>query len=133
MIFPKQESSKKGHAHFCADSCDSPDFGKTFFPETRNPVFGTSDGRIHSVAPPKNSKTFFPETRNPVFGTSDRMIRAILHPWSRFCKSLVCIFHTIYALINNRPKKFRKLPSAARFCAKRFRHIDFWTFFLSIF
>ena len=30
------------------------------------------------------------------------------------------------------PKKFRKLPSAARFCAKRFRHIDFWTFFLSI-
>ena len=27
------------------------------------------------------------------------------------------------------PKKFRKLPSAARFCAKRFRHIDFWTFF----
>ena len=30
------------------------------------------------------------------------------------------------------PKKFRKLPSAARFCTKRFRHIEFWTFFLSI-
>ena len=31
------------------------------------------------------------------------------------------------------PKKFRKLPSAARFCTKVIRHIDFWTFFLSIF
>jgi hypothetical protein len=38
----------------------------------------------------------------------------------------------MYGAIIFRPKKFRKLPSAARFCAKRFCHIDFWTFFLSI-
>ena len=31
------------------------------------------------------------------------------------------------------PKKFRKLPSAARFCTKVIRHVDFWTFILSIF
>jgi hypothetical protein len=42
-------------------------------------------------------------------------------------------FKTMYALTKLAPKKFRKLPSDARFCAKRFRHIDFWTFFLSIF
>jgi hypothetical protein len=34
----------------------------------------------------------------------------------------------MYALVKMAPKKFRKLPSAARFCTKRFRHIDFWTF-----
>ena len=28
------------------------------------------------------------------------------------------------------PKKFRKLPSAARFFPKRFRGFDFWTYFL---
>jgi hypothetical protein len=42
-------------------------------------------------------------------------------------------YRTMYGLRLLLPKKFRKLPSAARFCAKRFRHIDFWTFFLSIF
>ena len=31
------------------------------------------------------------------------------------------------------PKKFRKLPSAARFFPKVFRRSGFWTFFLSIF
>jgi len=40
---------------------------------------------------------------------------------------------TIYALTKMHPKKFRKLPSAARFCTKVIRHIDFWTFILSIF
>jgi len=38
----------------------------------------------------------------------------------------------IYGLVNIDPKKFCKLPSAARFCTKRFWHIDFWTSFLSI-
>jgi hypothetical protein len=35
---------------------------------------------------------------------------------------------SINGLANDAPKKFRKLPSAARFCAKRFRHVGFWTF-----
>jgi len=43
------------------------------------------------------------------------------------------MFKTIYDLMFFHPKKFRKLPSAARFCTKRFRRFDFWTFFLSIF
>ncbi len=32
----------------------------------------------------------------------------------------------------NVTKKFRKTPSAARFCAKGFEGIDFWTSFMSI-
>ena len=35
---------------------------------------------------------------------------------------------SINGLANDAPKKFRNLPSAARFCAKRFRHVGFWTF-----
>ena len=38
--------------------------------------------------------------------------------------------HCIYGLACMWPKKFRNLPSAARFCAKRFRGFDFWTYFL---
>jgi hypothetical protein len=52
--------------------------------------------------------------------------------WSHFYKNDFNFFNTINGLIKIAPKKFRKLPSAARFCTKRFRHIDFWTFFLSI-
>ena len=41
------------------------------------------------------------------------------------------MFHeTIYAVMTCAPKKFRKLPSAARFFPKRFRGFDFWTYFL---
>ncbi len=36
----------------------------------------------------------------------------------------------MYGAASTWPKKFRKLPSAARFCAKRFRGFDFWTYFL---
>ena len=80
-----------------------------------------------------NRENLFPENKNPRFG--DCRVRfppffAILCDFDIF---YVKLFKTIYALMNVAPKKFRNLPSAARFCAKRFRHIDFWTFFLSIF
>ena len=39
----------------------------------------------------------------------------------------------MYGLPNVTPKKFRKTPSAASIFTKRFRHIDFWTSFMSIF
>ena len=38
--------------------------------------------------------------------------------------------HCIYGVMQCAPKKFRKLPRAARFCTKRFRGFDFWTYFL---
>ena len=50
-----------------------------------------------------------------------------------YWKLLNCIInHCIYGLSNNAPKKFRKTPSNASIFTKRFRHIDFWTSFLSI-
>jgi hypothetical protein len=55
MIFRKKETPKKGHPHFCTDSCDSPVFGKTFFLKTRNPKKGTS-ALLHQV--PKMQKPF---------------------------------------------------------------------------
>ena len=48
--------------------------------------------------------------------------------WSHFYKNDFNFFNTINGLRKIAPKKFRKLPSAACFCTKRFRHIDFWTF-----
>jgi hypothetical protein len=134
---------------------------KSFFPETRNPDFGTCCGRPYFVAPPKNTKSFFPETRNPDFGTTrisslfcctpqnhEKLFPEIRNPdfgtcrgrngpkwrpWSHFCIFTFYKFRTMYGLAFMCRKKFRNLPSTARFCAKRFRHIDFWTFFLSIF
>ena len=38
----------------------------------------------------------------------------------------------MHGLSNIVPKKFRKTPSNARICAKRFRHVHFRTSFLSI-
>jgi hypothetical protein len=63
----------------------TPENAKSFFPEIRTPVFGTSDSR---VAPPENAKSFFPEIRTPVFGTSDKIIRAKWPPFSNMVSFL---------------------------------------------
>ena len=41
-------------------------------------------------------------------------------------------FHCIYGLSNVVPKKFRKTPSNARICTKRFRRSQFRTSMMSI-
>ena len=92
-----------------------PDFGKSFFPKTRYPVFGTclQNGRRNgSKWPPNGPK---------------------MHAWSHFCKHDFTNRDTINGLVFFAPKKFRKIPSARRICTKVFRRSHFWTFFLSIF
>ena len=74
----------------------------------------------------------FSENKKPRFGDCCTKFLPFFAIWCDFDIIYVKLFKTIYALAKMAPKKFRKLPSAARFCAKRFRHIDFWTFFLSI-
>ena len=149
---------------FAADN-KCPKKPKTFFPKTRNPVLGTSDGRISLCCTPQKTQNLFSENKKPRFGDIRWPYFALLHPpknpkpffrkqetpflghpraylhpfapilqsWSQFCENDFQNYETINALAKMAPKKFRNLPSAARFCAKRFRHIDFWTFFLSIF
>ena len=70
MFFSKQECLKKGHAHFCADLCDSPQNGKPCFPETRNPVWGTSHQMISAKRGMQQSpkwQTMFPGNKKPRF------------------------------------------------------------------
>jgi len=50
--------------------------------------------------------------------------------WRNRRKIGIMFHETTYAVMKCAPKKFRKLPRAARFCAKRFRGIDFWTYLL---
>jgi len=101
---------------------------KAFSRETRFPVFGTSDKTSHPLKTPKH---FSRKQETPFLG----------HPCERFGHfgpyfCIVCFFtffqieinESINGLTKCAPKKFRKLPSAARFCTKRFRHIGFWTF-----
>jgi len=68
MIFSKQEWSKKGHAHFCNDLCDSPENGKSFFPETRNPQKWTSARAKSRRKQSLKRQNIFPENKNPRFG-----------------------------------------------------------------
>ena len=84
---------------------------------------------------PKTQKHFSWKQEPPFWGLfSGTFVRFLpfFAIWCDFSIFHINIFKTIHALTKMPSKKFRKLPSAARFCAKRFRHIDFWTFFLSI-
>jgi hypothetical protein len=68
MFFSKQECLKKGHAHFCADLCNSPQNGKPCFPETRNPVWGTSHQMISAKRGMQQSpkwQPMFPGNKKP--------------------------------------------------------------------
>jgi hypothetical protein len=82
---------------------------------------------------PKNAKSFFLKTRILQKGTAARGLCPFLHH---------DLFYVFFILIYLRPcmvsQMFAQKSSANYlvprvFCAKRFRHIDFWTFFLSIF
>jgi hypothetical protein len=101
---------------------------KAFSRKQETPILGLQTFHPYFVAPPKNTKSFFPETRNPDFGTCRGRNGPKWRPWSHFCIFTFYKFRTMYGLAFMCRKKFRNLPSAARFCAKRFRHIDFWTF-----
>lgn len=98
--------------HFAA----CPKNAKIFFPEIRNPNFGTS---IWRIASPKTAKTFFPKTRNPDFGTSCGPFTPILAPWSHFDFFHFSFFRTINGLTNICQNAPKNLPSTARFCTKR--------------
>jgi hypothetical protein len=160
-FFRKQETPKKGHAAARKAADDTPENPKSFFLKTRNPQKGTCRGRMAADDTPENPKSFFLKTRNPKKGTCARLVtppktrkaffrkqetpkkghaHAVCAPfapisqsWSQIFKNDFQFYETMYALVKMAQKKFRNLPSDARFCAKRFRHIDFWTFFLSIF
>ena len=86
--------------------------------------------------PLKMPKAFFRKQETPKKGHAHAVcapFAPISQSWSQFFKMIFHFYETMYALVKMAQKKFRNLPSDARFCAKRFRHIDFWTFFLSIF
>jgi hypothetical protein len=81
-------------------------------------------------------KAFFRKQETPKKGHAHAVcapFAPISQSWSQIFKNDFQFYETMYALVKMAQKKFRNLPSDARFCAKRFRHIDFWTFFLSIF
>lgn len=93
-------------------------------------------GRNYFVVPPKNGKTFSRKTRNPGLGTVAQIFsafwRQIVHflAW-RFWYFYFYVFYvSIYDVVQCGPKKFRKLPSNARFFPKGFRHVHFRTYFL---
>jgi hypothetical protein len=99
---------------------------------------GTVACRFHGnyfVAPPKNGKTFSRKTRLPVLGTVAQMFsgfwRQNVHflAWSFWYFYFYDFYVSIYDVVHHGPKKFRKLPSNARFFPKRFRHVHFWTYF----
>jgi hypothetical protein len=54
---------------------------KTFFPKTRNPVLGTSDGRIPLCCTPKKTQNLFSENKKPRFGDIRAPICTHLHPF----------------------------------------------------
>ena len=85
----------------------------------------------------KTAASHVPKLAYPVFRKQEPPFKRHKTPrwdaWSHFCISDFYNCDTINALANITQKRFRKLPSAARFCTKRFRRFDFWTFFLSIF
>jgi hypothetical protein len=93
-------------------------------------------GRNYFVVPPKNGKTFSWKTRNLDFGTVAQIFsafwRQIVHflAWRFWYFYFYDFYVSIYGVVHCGPKKFRKLPSNARFCAKRFRHVHFRTYFL---
>ena len=108
-------------------------FWQKIFSENKNGA--KRDHRMCKVPPktvPKMAKAFFKKQETPFWG--------LLHAVS----ALFCIMVTIlHIFISNylRPymlsRKWLQKSSAnylvpARFCWKVFRHIDFWTFFLSI-
>ena len=111
---------------------------KTFSWKTRFPILGTVACRFHGnyfVAPPKNGKTFSRKTRLPILGTVAQMFsgfwRQNVHflAWSFWYFYFYIFYVSIYDVVHHGPKKFRKLPSNARFFPKRFRHVHFWTYF----
>jgi len=129
----KKGCPKKGHATrpICAE--DSPQNAKRFFLKTRMPQKGTCIRGKSAEDSPQNAKSFFLKTMMPQKGTCMRRFAPFWHRPSQMGFIVGACLLTIYALTKMHPKKFRKLPSAARFFTKRFCHIDFWTFFLSIF
>jgi hypothetical protein len=76
---------------------------------------------------PRKRKKLFSGNKNPHFWdiqqNNPRQMAPFLpnlQTWSHFCKFGFCNGRIIYALMFMRRKKFRKLPSAARFFTKRF-------------
>ena len=92
MIFPKQETPKKGHARGTRPPKTVPKTRKAFFWKQETPKKGHARG-----------------TRPPFWH----------RPPQIGFKGGACPL-TIYAVAKMAQKKFRNLPSAARFCAKRF-------------
>ena len=107
---------KNGHPIFCimSQKCQN------LFSGNKKPRFWDIGSRDFCViASPENAKTFFPEIRNPDFGTSIAPFWPFLAPWSHFYFFHFSFIQSIYGLTNIAPKKFRNLPSNARFCTKR--------------
>jgi hypothetical protein len=97
-------------------------------------------GPLRFVGCPKNGKTFFRKTQMCVLGTSAQTGAPngafwapngafwAISPLGDFSSpQRMEHAHTIYGLAHLVPKKFRKLPSAARFSPKVFRRSHFWT------
>ena len=117
----------------CRIASASPKIGDPFYRKKRMPQKRTCIRGKSAEDSPQNAKSFFLKTRMPQKGTCMRRFAPFWHRPSQMGFIVGACLLTIYALTKMPPKKFRKLPSAARFCTKVIRHIDFWTFILSIF
>jgi hypothetical protein len=132
-FFWKQETPKKGHVRGTRPPKTVPKTGKAFFWKQETPKKGHVRGTRPPKTVPKTGKAFFWKQETPKKGHVREQSRPFgTDPPQTGFKGGACPL-TMYALVKMAQKKFRNLPSDARFCAKRFRHIDFWTFFLSIF
>jgi hypothetical protein len=112
---------------------DTPPKPEKLFSENKKP---RKRDMPRPTTPPKMPKAFFRKQETPKKGHAHAVcapFAPISQSWSQIFKNDFQFYETMYALVKMAQKKFRNLPSDARFCAKRFRHIDFWTFFLSIF
>ena len=131
--FPKTIMVKKGTCAFLHQCMRQPRNRQKLFPENKNTHFGDIRMCKSRRRQPRNRETLFSENKNPRFGYCCTQFLPFFAIWCDFDIFYVKLFKTIYDLMKMSPKKFRNLPSAARFFPKGFRHIDFWTFILSIF
>ena len=110
------KTQKKGHGPFWTMSRKR----QNLFSGNEKPRFWDIRSRQNpGIASPENGKTFFWKTRNPDFGTSCAPFWHHFLTWSQIGGQCIWNFRCIYGLVNMRSKKFRNLPSNARFFPKR--------------
>ena len=130
-FFQNKNGQKRDIRIFATIHATVPKSAKVFFLKQETPKKGHPCVQRPPKTAPKTAKAFFWKQETPFWGLL-HAVSALFWIMVTFLQKYFQLFKTIYALAKLAPKKFRNLPSDARFCAKRFRHIDFWTFFLSI-